>query len=83
MRHQLEAIADQITGKSDICPIHKIKMEIKSLDIAYGLVRPVGPQPSPEERLSQFPFAQEEVLGGCVMSDSFPRKARIFQCSLA
>jgi hypothetical protein len=82
LRRQLEALADQTTGKSDICPIHKAKMNIKSLDIAYGLIRPIDPQPSPEVRLSQFPFAQEEVLGGCVVSDLFPKKARIYQCPL-
>ena len=82
LRRQLEALADQTKGQSDTCPVHGTKMGMKSVDIAYGLIRPAWPQPDRDLRLDQFPFAEEEILGGCVFSESFPKKAKIFQCSL-
>jgi hypothetical protein len=55
-------------------------MTAKTVDMAYGLYLFTSPQPTAEIRQRRFPYANEAVLAGCVVSDAYPKTASVFQC---
>jgi hypothetical protein len=50
----------------DICPVHGVKMESKTLRIVYGMPSQLE---FAEMRIAKtrFPFGRDYVLGGCVV----------------
>src|SRR3954451_7358026 len=61
--------------KSGICHVHKIKMDLHTVTIQYGLPTPSGEAPIPREQIprllaaaaTEFPNADDLSSGGCVV----------------
>ena len=79
-RRELKALADQTTGRSNTCQVHHTAMTIKTVEMAYGLIMFTSPQPTSEVRQHRFPYAAEDVLAGCVVSDTYPKTASVYHC---
>jgi hypothetical protein len=61
-----------------VCSLHKIKMEKRKVDIAYGLTAP-----SSDAELycvNHFPNCADYALGGCDWSEDSPKSAVIYIC---
>jgi len=78
LREALAEACDETRGKSDICPIHKVKMPIREVPIRYGLYRGFG-----SLQAAEFPFANEFISGGCVVIDDprMPKTGKVFVCA--
>jgi hypothetical protein len=61
-----------------VCEVHHVKMSQKIADVAYGLWAPS----SSDEALcaKNFPHYRDFILGGCVSSDTSPKKAPLYVC---
>ena len=69
---------DYTKGVSEICPVHKIKMTKASIDVVYGLpTESLFEESQIDEK--KFPFAQQFVLGGCVIGENID--VTVFHCS--
>jgi hypothetical protein len=77
LHKKIEDASDDTKSKSDVCPVHRVKMQMKTVPITYGLdARNVGSLPQVIER--QFPFSREDINGGCVRIDGpgFPTSGK-------
>ena len=77
----LELGRDTTRGVSNICPVHKVEMQIKLVPIKYGLLLHRRDDPTPEIRTSMFPFNLEFCEGGCITSNTSPKEARVYHCA--
>jgi len=77
LRDPLEEACDETGGKSEIYPVHKVKMRIREVPIRYGLYRGFG-----SLQAAEFPFANEFISGGCVVIDDprMPKTGNVFVC---
>jgi hypothetical protein len=77
----MEPIRDDVTGRSDVCEIHHLRMSPQVVPILYGL--PVQDSVYLREltvRAERFPHRSGPVLGGCVVSSESPRQAKLWVC---
>jgi hypothetical protein len=74
-------VRDQTRGKSDICPVHKVKMPAKEVPVQFGLPATFLPE-FRKLKAAEFPFAEEFISGGCVLDDDplFPETGKVFVC---
>jgi hypothetical protein len=77
---QLQGTIDTTTHLSATCPTHHLTMTKLKVQISYRLIRFPEPQPSSEVRRSEFPFARDKYLGGCVVRRDAPKYALIYLC---
>src|SRR6266550_857438 len=80
VRATLDRLADQTVGGTNVCPVHHVSLSTQSVDMVYGLIRPARPEPTPDLRTREFPYATKWVAAGCIMDESFPKKAKVLQC---
>lgn len=64
----------------EVCEVHKIKMEHKDVEIAYGLILPTKDDPSPDTEQRLFPHRREYSLGGCVVAPDSPKTTQVYIC---
>lgn len=82
-----DSVPDLLTGTLDTtahqsvtCPTHHLTMTKLKVKISYGLIRFPEPQPSFQVQRSEFPFARDHYLGGCVIRRDSPKDALIYVC---
>ena len=74
--------------KSGICHVHKIKMDLHTVTIRYGLPTPSGEPLIPREQIprllaaaaAEFPNADDLSSGRCVVSADSPKTRRVYMC---
>jgi hypothetical protein len=64
---ELKIPLDTTQGVSNFCPVHKIRMGVRRVHIAYGLLMPRLTDPPFDLRKRQFPFALDYWRGGCII----------------
>jgi hypothetical protein len=79
-RRDLKARADHTTGRSSTCPAHHLVMQAKTVPIEYGLIIATRPEPSAEVRKQRFPYSTDWIAGGCIVSDGYPKTAKLYLC---
>jgi hypothetical protein len=52
--------------QAGVCPVHQHTLEARRVRITYGLVAGM-PEDLRDVQRARFPFAQREVLGGCLI----------------
>jgi hypothetical protein len=77
---RLQGTLDTTAQQSATCPTHHLTMTKLKVQISYGLIRFPEPQSSSEVRQSEFPFARDKYLGGCVVRRDAPKYALIYLC---
>jgi len=76
-----ETDKEQINKMSDICSVHNCKMQLKNVNIMYGL--PVGPVYGYREvRDNLFPNCDDKLLGGCCIDNESKSHELIYVCEL-
>src|SRR5882672_4752045 len=80
VRATLDRLADQTVGGTNVCPVHHVALSTQSVDMVYGLLRPTRPEPMPDLRAREFPYAAKWVAAGCMVGESYPKKAKVLQC---
>jgi hypothetical protein len=71
---------DYTKDETDVCPVHHVKMAAHEARIQFGLLMFSDPQPGVTTRQSQFPFARDWIMGGCVLPHDAPKAGRVFLC---
>lgn len=61
-----EAGMDTTAGVSNICPAHRVAMEVKKVPMEYGMPQPSDPGAA-VIRAKEFPFARTIYAAGCVV----------------
>jgi len=81
LQEAIEEFRDHTKGKSDICPVHKIKMPVKDVPMQFGLLATSIPE-FRKLKAAEFPFSEEFIAGGCVVTDDslFPKTGKVFVC---
>lgn len=78
----LRAIAryfrDQKLVNAGMCPLHERKFERGEVEIRYGLLR--HPEAYLKARKNRFPYANSYAMGGCYVSDTFPKTSVVDYC---
>ena len=81
VRAAVDRLADQTVGGTDVCPVHHVSLSTQSVNMVYGrLLSPSRPEPMPDLRAREFPYATKWVAAGCMVDESFPKKAKVLQC---
>jgi len=80
VRATVDRLADQTVGGTNVCPMHHVSLSTQSVNMVYGLLRPSRPEPMPDLRAREFPYATKWVAAGCMVDESFPKKAKVLQC---
>jgi hypothetical protein len=80
-RKAIEDALDKTKGVEDTCPVHKIKMTVKVVPIAYGL-RFTDFRDFEGFSRDKFPFFREDISGGCCVDNSpeAPTKGKRYVC---
>ncbi len=88
-RQRAESTKLQEDQKSGICHVHQIKMELRTVEIHYGLpVADSSQTPIPRAWLpkllaataAEFPNADDLSAGGCVVSADSPKTRKVYMC---
>ncbi len=74
---EIELIKDGDTVIHDaaVCPLHRVRMERRDVEIAYGL-----PSPDLFEAMEKFSGGPGFTLGGCVVMSGSPKTERGYVC---
>jgi hypothetical protein len=64
----------------EVCEVHKVKMELKKVGIAYGFPASSPDEPSTETEGRLFPHRREYALGGCVVSPDSSNTTEVYVC---
>jgi hypothetical protein len=69
-----------MTGTTTVCPVHDQPLREESIRISYGT--PFYWEECEAARRELFPFANSDVCGGCISTESSPWWARVRYCQV-
>lgn len=74
------ALVNQTRGHSQTCPVHRLRMDVQTVPIVYGIMMYSLPEPTAEVRKREFPYARSVILGGAISGNEFPKQGKIYRC---